>query len=677
MLRLVGEFTAMARNAMLAQKVDFVHALLAAAPVGVLPALEVVLNDAAATRREVLVALDILSCVLSVDAATMRAYCVGHKHHPPALVVGGSQPGGTAEGDRIFTAADAASGEGLRLSERVAGIYGGGGAGVDPDYCRRHLADGEHGVLVSGGGGGGGGGSGEPRACLLFALVWRLLDDPDVGVQLYCADMLKLLLDTEDVPQVAREAFLRLWYDSYSNRLFLPFSVAVVRHNPPAAAMAAVRAALGEAGATRDRDVAAATGVACRLRRAAIRRLLPLFGTGWPGGEGQPYGGETAASKNSKLLVLEVLAMCMRLHTFQMKYCLLRTGGIIRLMRLARYRERHLQVAVLRFLKSVVTAEDDFYNRYLVRHHLLAAVAAVLLENEGRDTLVTSTGLDLLAAMAAAIKSRVVWDALLTDYAPVLQALSYHPVIQGWLEAARIPLVPPTAPVVAPPAPPVPPARPRAADGPPSPFRAPAHAVAAPAAVPARTAPVDEFEFVDDLPPGTGGALASAPAPAPAASAPAPTTPAASTEATDNGGGGPRTFLERSAFATSDDGSDEDGDDLGLGRAAGARRGSAGGWGGGSGGGGGGGQGGAGGGPKAAAATASSPTAWRVLPISRRLPAGGAGSAAPLAAGSGAAGARRISISIHTTALSPSPTPATPSTAADATPSSPVAAPSE
>lgn len=92
-------------------------------------------------------------------------------------------------------------------------------------------------------------------------------------------------------------------------------------------------------------------------------------------------------------------------------------------MRLARYPEKHVLLACIKFMRVVIGAHDDFYNRWIVRNHALSSVVAVALRMEGRDNLVTAAVIDLMQCIGS-MSSKLLIDNLMDKYEPALQAVS-------------------------------------------------------------------------------------------------------------------------------------------------------------------------------------------------------------------------------------------------------------
>jgi hypothetical protein len=94
---------------------------------------------------------------------------------------------------------------------------------------------------------------------------------------------------------------------------------------------------------------------------------------------------------------VELLSFCVRAHTYRIKFFLLRSkviGSVMRLLRPSEDRgisnSRALKLAVLRFLRAIISANDEFYHRHIVQNDLFAAVFEALRTNPVEDNLLSS-----------------------------------------------------------------------------------------------------------------------------------------------------------------------------------------------------------------------------------------------------------------------------------------------
>ncbi len=171
-----------------------------------------VLADRTAGVEEVQTALDVLIAIMDAEPDTVRAYMLRQhedpKHIPPKL-------------DADMAAGGGDNSSSLRLSSSQL----------------REVSQGEHGHLLQlweddlGSNKAQLDAEGKPPAgccysnvSLLYCLIWRLLEDPDVGVQGLAADAIRSLWDPDRLPCGELHDFLSMFYDHYMPLLVRPFT---------------------------------------------------------------------------------------------------------------------------------------------------------------------------------------------------------------------------------------------------------------------------------------------------------------------------------------------------------------------------------------------------------------------------------------------------------------------
>ena len=96
---------------------------------------------------------------------------------------------------------------------------------------------------------------------------------------------------------------------------------------------------------------------------------------------------------------VELLSFCVRAHVYRMKFYLLRSnvlGNVLRLLKpssLPRNTsgDRCLKLAALRFLRAILSVNDDFYHRHIIQHDLFGPVFEAFRANPVGDNLVSSS----------------------------------------------------------------------------------------------------------------------------------------------------------------------------------------------------------------------------------------------------------------------------------------------
>ena len=93
---------------------------------------------------------------------------------------------------------------------------------------------------------------------------------------------------------------------------------------------------------------------------------------------------------------IELLSFCVRTHRYRMKFFLLKSRVLSSIMRLLNGSpsnvagDRCLNLAVLRFLRAIVSVKDEFYNRHIIQHNLFEHVFHAFRTNPIGDNVVSS-----------------------------------------------------------------------------------------------------------------------------------------------------------------------------------------------------------------------------------------------------------------------------------------------
>ncbi|KAL3935392.1 MAG: hypothetical protein SGBAC_009080 [Bacillariaceae sp.] len=100
---------------------------------------------------------------------------------------------------------------------------------------------------------------------------------------------------------------------------------------------------------------------------------------------------------------VELLSFCVRAHVYRMKCYLLRSGvlgSVLRLLKPANSFEplsgdRCLKLAALRFLREILSVNDEFYHRHIIQHNLFGPVFEAFRANPVGDNLVSSATVEM------------------------------------------------------------------------------------------------------------------------------------------------------------------------------------------------------------------------------------------------------------------------------------------
>ncbi|KAL7753976.1 Platinum sensitivity protein [Sorochytrium milnesiophthora] len=207
---------------------------------------------------------------------------------------------------------------------------------------------------------------------LLDVLVDRMLVEPSIGLLQQVMEIIRILLEPEQVPiaggrmseagptlQTAVhitpefEEFIGYFYERAANKLMRP--VTIISH--------------------------AHTGEQKVLTNGKVQRMPVLVF--------EHHQAEQI------YFILELICLMVRCHHARAKQFLIHSGLPKSISLLMRSQEKHLQLAVLRFFRVVVSQKDEFYNRYIAQHNLLEPVVEALIRTENRYTLINSACIQL------------------------------------------------------------------------------------------------------------------------------------------------------------------------------------------------------------------------------------------------------------------------------------------
>mmetsp|Transcript_29119 Transcript_29119/g.79506 ORF Transcript_29119/g.79506 Transcript_29119/m.79506 type:complete len:870 (+) Transcript_29119:94-2703(+) len=203
-----------------------------------------------------------------------------------------------------------------------------------------------------------------PEYELCHALISVLTGPGGSGEKPQVAEVLRALLDPESMAGRERDEFLNLFYEEFVDKVAEPVTGKV------------------------------------------------LAGAGPPvNGETPPANGPSAAGSgdnagiqddilddvlSARQHVCELLSFFVMKHTHRIKYFILRNQVLLRVLKLVRSRDKGLVLAAIRFLRTCIGIQDEFYNRYLVKNRCFDSLIMQLRVNVGRDNLVHSAILELL-----------------------------------------------------------------------------------------------------------------------------------------------------------------------------------------------------------------------------------------------------------------------------------------
>ena len=182
-----------------------------------------------------------------------------------------------------------------------------------------------------------------PKYPLLQLLLDCLITGDKMGLTQQSLEAIKALMEQADEPVSKFDSFLEIFYSTFIHDLFDVLAIGFIK----------------------DADIPA-------------RARLPEY-----------------VSPRAKVAVVDLLCFCVQSHSYTMKYCILRSTVLDRIMGLLKAREKWLAASAVRFLRTLLGMKDTFYDRIIQRSDVLGRLADLLLENGDRNNLLNSTILEV------------------------------------------------------------------------------------------------------------------------------------------------------------------------------------------------------------------------------------------------------------------------------------------
>ncbi|XP_042517285.1 serine/threonine-protein phosphatase 4 regulatory subunit 3-like isoform X1 [Macadamia integrifolia] len=130
-----------------------------------------------------------------------------------------------------------------------------------------------------------------------------------------------------------------------------------------------------------------------------ITLSCPLKGGTRPVVKSTGSGGSTESQAVTKpeifLNICELLCFCVLHHPYRIKCNFLLNNVIEKVLFLTRRRERYLVVAAVRFLRTIISRNDDHLLRHIVKNNLLKPIVEAFVANGNRYNLLHSAVLEL------------------------------------------------------------------------------------------------------------------------------------------------------------------------------------------------------------------------------------------------------------------------------------------
>lgn len=253
-----------------------------------------------------------------------------------------------------------------------------------------------------------------PPNDLLAALLFLLAVETDAGVLLQVSEIMRIILDTdmmgdhgpmgagfadeaEGIPPggghtpphdqhnhhsgstTDQNQFLSMFYDHYIQWLAAPFQYTIlhpvrrvpnyVLSSPSESLLMQTTLKMFEKGDCED------DAMLCMVSLSALRSSFAV----------------------------ELLSFCVRAHLYRMKCYLLRSGVLGNVLKLLKPStsarvpsgDRCLKLAALRFLRAILSVNDEFYHRHIIQHNLFGPVFEAFRANPVGDNLVSSATVEM------------------------------------------------------------------------------------------------------------------------------------------------------------------------------------------------------------------------------------------------------------------------------------------
>ncbi|KAG0368633.1 Platinum sensitivity protein [Mortierella sp. AD032] len=88
--------------------------------------------------------------------------------------------------------------------------------------------------------------------------------------------------------------------------------------------------------------------------------------------------------------ICQILSFMVRHHTFRSRYYVLSSGIVTKMFLLMKNRDMHIRLCALRFFRTCVGLNDDFYHRYFIKYNVMQHVMDMLLATGNKNNLINS-----------------------------------------------------------------------------------------------------------------------------------------------------------------------------------------------------------------------------------------------------------------------------------------------
>jgi hypothetical protein len=212
----------------------------------------------------------------------------------------------------------------------------------------------------------------------LFVLIRRVVEDTEVAVIEYTAEVLRTLLDSDRMDKFEKDRFLAVFYDHYLPWLVTPF----MEPNVP------------DKFSTARPPTTSASG---KRQLIEDRRDEHLNGTPQPETPVQSM----SAIATSRRVIFEILCCCVQYHSYRMKYYVMRNNLLTQCLRIFDSVYRHMHLGAIRLLRAIIALKEEFYQRHIVKFDIMKPLFCLLRQTARKDNMITSTIVELVELVRA------------------------------------------------------------------------------------------------------------------------------------------------------------------------------------------------------------------------------------------------------------------------------------
>lgn len=122
--------------------------------------------------------------------------------------------------------------------------------------------------------------------------------------------------------------------------------------------------------------------------------------------------------------LVETLCFFVRQHSYRSKYFLLTENLPSRVAQLLACPEKHLKLTALKFFRTCVGLQDEFYIRHMIKFRLFEPILNLVVETMPKDNLLNSACLELFEFIKRENLKHIITH-LVESYRRVMETITY------------------------------------------------------------------------------------------------------------------------------------------------------------------------------------------------------------------------------------------------------------